>query len=158
MLGKYALFTEYVDDIINDTMLAGRHELTNPGVQVALVYGSHLPTPKSLTWDYDMLGRMKAGDYAIPSKAEFTNGDSTVSSTSSLMPGFKWAYEYIHGLPNSKPIKAIEYCSIYNNKESIYDGFNDIMRRMEKVEYIGLPCECLSGSDENRIAGELCHH
>jgi len=54
-------------------------------------------------------------------------------------------------LENSKPIKIIEYCSVYNEKYNPYDYFEG-ERKILKNEYFGMSCECYE--DPKRV----CYH
>ena len=45
-------------------------------------------------------------------------------SWSSLLGPLKWSWEYDNGVENAKGIKTIEMCSKYNQKTTIYDGYD----------------------------------
>ena len=48
-------------------------------------------------------------------------GDGTVDSNSLFYGPLKWSWEFQQKIPNAKAVKFIDYCSIYNEKYSIYD-------------------------------------
>jgi len=161
------LFKEYVrstdksDALFSDVRTNNIFKLENPGVPVTLVYGSHMPTMKSFTWNYDPRKNTEREKYAPPNKTTYTLGDKTVPTASSLLPAFKWSWEFDNkekaGLPHAKPVKTVEVCSRYNNKGTIYDQkLSNLKYKVLENEYIGLECAC---AENNRVVpGDACAH
>jgi len=137
--------------------------LQNPGVPVTIFYDAHLFTEQSFTWDYDPTTNTSQNQFALPTITTYTAGDGTVPVTSSLLPGMKWSWEYDNKLAtnitNPQPVKIVEFCSTFNNRSTIYDSLNvDSKFEVTKNEYIGLACDCLTGTDEKPVDGSDCTH
>jgi len=161
------LFKDYVrtttrsDDLFKDARTNNIFKLENPGVPVTLVYGSHMPTMKSFSWSYDPRNNTEHNKFAPPSKITYALGDKTVPTASSLLPAFKWSWEFDNkqkaGLPHAKPVKTIEVCSNYNNKLSIYDKkVSTEPYQVLENEYIGLECDCVV--KDKIVPGDSCAH
>lgn len=67
-----------------------------------------------------------------------------VPSNTLYLPALKWSYEFKNkkNYKNAKPVKIIDYCSRYNQKENIYDEKIDGQNEITKNEFIGINCEC----------------
>jgi len=84
-------------------------------------------------------------NFYFPESEVNSTGDGTVLTTSAIVPGIKWRYEHLNNVPNSKPVKFIEYCSIYNQATNIYDTVGDNNRNtFVSSDYSGLNCDCIS--------------
>jgi len=165
------LFENYVNTIppddytsfLEDANTNHIYLLQNPEVPVTVIYDGHLKTEQSFTWNYDPTDKTSKDSFALPNVTTYTQGDGTVPVTSALLPGIKWSWEYENkdsgNITNPHPVKIVEFCSTYNNKPSIYDnlGGNDT-HRITKNEYIGMSCDCNSGTDSKPIDGDDCNH
>ena len=82
-----------------------------------------------------------------------------VETTSSIVPGMKWASEYTKAKEHAKPIKFIENCSQENRKNDIFDQYRHDGHFTNKNEYIGLNCVCEEYNPEkpNQICNNLDH-
>ena len=86
----------------------------------------------------------KKNKFASDYSTEQSYGDGTVPSWSSLMAPLKWSWEFDNGVENAKAIKTVEMCSQYNQKMTVYDGYEEGNGGyIGKNEYQGLMCECL---------------
>ncbi len=66
-------------------------------------------------------------------------GDETVDTLSLYLAPLKWAHEFDHKLPNSKPIKIVDFCSHYNEKYTVYDNYDERgEKRITKNEFLGI--------------------
>jgi len=148
-----------IEELMVDSKTNDIYKLINPGVPITLIYGSHLPTYKTFEFDYDPRVFTNASTYATMNKTEYSFGDGTVPTANALLPAMKWAWEFDNkekaGLPNAKPVKAVELCSINNNKGTIYDKVNgsDIIYN----EYIGVSCDCIPAPGK-KTDGAACNH
>lgn len=79
-------------------------------------------------------------------------GDGSVDSSSLFYAPLKWAFEFDNEFPNSKPIKFVDFCSVYNEKYNIYDNHKGV-REIEKNEFFGISCDCV---DSGKF--EICNH
>lgn len=52
-------------------------------------------------------------------------GDGTVPTWSALMSAMKWSWEFDNNVPNAKPVKTVEACSYYNQKDVMYDLYDE---------------------------------
>lgn len=90
-------------------------------------------------------------DFYFPESQESTIGDGTVPTYSAITPAFKWAHEYENGLPNSKPVKLIEYCSQYASDKSFYETTSSNGEKIyTKNSYHGISCECENNKDSDK--------
>ena len=97
-------------------------------------------------------------EFYIADSFKYEPGDTTVITTSAIMPGIKWAYEFEQEPENRKPIKFLEVCSIYNQRENVFDEIDDYKHRnVSKNSYIGVDCTC-RGTQENPRTGGSCDH
>ena len=159
----YALTTNVSDYLFDDINTNNIYELINPEVPVTLIYGSHLQTDMTYEWQYDPRDSARVDEFAFPNTTQFTQGDQTVPTSSSLLPALKWAWEFENkdksGIKNAKPVKTVEICSTYNNKQDIYDTKNaDSPYKVESNEYIGLQCDCFTQPNTHPVLGQNCDH
>ena len=164
VLNNYTDIIANWTDIWKDTYSNEVYLLKNPEVPVTLIYGSHIKSERNYTWKKDPERLYERSDFILPDATGYTNGDGTVPTASSLLPALKWGWEY-ENQQNSdldtgaKPVKVVEWCSIHNNKGTIYDDRDlDSIFRVNKNEYIGLSCECLGSTDDDRDEGADCAH
>ena len=76
----------------------------------------------------------------------YVGGDTVVPMASSSTPAIKWADDFDHGVPNSKPVKLVQICSGLNQRETPYDGKDkDGVNIFTKNEIQGLECNCSQG-------------
>ena len=75
--------------------------------------------------DDDIREKIKKKEYINP-KVYYTYGDGTVDSLSLFLAPLKWAYEYeTKSVEDAQPVKIIDVCGTYNQKEELYDDFNE---------------------------------
>lgn len=134
--------------------------LPNFGVPLTLVYINKVDTPETFDFKQNpQIWATEKGDYCTHENGGYnmghTPGDEVVPSTSPVTAGIKMAYDFDTGVPGSKPVKFVDYCSTYNMKNSPFD---DVGANGEKIisenGYIGLPCDCKEGD----IEGNGCTH
>ena len=130
------------ENYINITSEADLSKLENPGVSYIGFVLRTMPTPAVLIWNEDIKQYLNKGEYYPPNKILNSYGDETVSTTSLLLAPLKWAHEFDEKKPNAKPIKIIDVCSIYNQRNTVYDE-NDFDKefKINKNEFIGMNCE-----------------
>lgn len=146
-----------IDQMQNDSLAAGVHEFPNPNVPIVYIYGSHLATELKHEWNYAPENRTNKGQYAFPSKTENGFGDGTVEVSYALPIAMKWAWEHTNKVKNAKPVKIAEYCSTYNQRDSIWDDEDDNgENKMTFTEYVGTHCLCLEKSVPGQ--GADCFH
>jgi hypothetical protein len=122
--------------------------MPNPGVPVVLFYSQQVETEGYFEFNIDPKVASKAERFCTDKEKVIKplRGDGTVPSPSVVTPALKWAIEYLEKQPNAKPIKIVEVCSQYNLKPSPYDAQTvNGAKTINKVEYIGLPCDCSEG-------------
>lgn len=70
-------------------------------------------------------------------------GDTTVLTSSALIPAIKWIHEYESGQAKN-PVKVIEFCAL-NKGGKVYNRVEDSGRRYFDMsqKYHGLECECM---------------
>lgn len=139
-----------------DAVASGIDNLPNPNVPIVYIYGSHLATEFRHEWDYDPKVNTLQDNFAFPSKTLNKYGDGTVEVSYSLPIAMKWAWENINNKPGSKPVKIAEYCSSFNRKSEVWDTVDlNGTNIMNRTEYIGTDCDCLSSLPGN---GADCFH
>jgi hypothetical protein len=152
-------FSNYSADYWGDAFTNSVQNLTNPGVPVITIYGSHNPAEKTVVYESDPAPQTKQGFYVNPTAENYTFGDGTVPSTAALLPALKWAWEFDNNaVPNAQPVKTVEWCSLYNLKENIYDtNFTNQTNEFLHNEYVGLNCTCQPGIGGS-TSGYDCDH
>lgn len=129
--------------------------MINLGVQTNILYSNHMNSKNILTYKEDPRTRTTFEEFYVP-EIEYTQGDATVVTTSAIMPGVKWAYEFSkkESFPEAKPVSLIEICGIQNQKTSIFDDLEN--RKVTKNQYIGLKCNCRK--EGTLTTGKACDH
>jgi len=129
--------------MLAETKLANIDQLINPGVPMVIVWGNHLPTPKTFNYTNNpLIVTNETKSFYFPEGDVKSTGDGTVLSNSALVPFIKWRYEFVNSIGNAKPVKFMEYCSVYNNSLNFYDSYNGTMRTFTNADYNGLECIC----------------
>jgi len=163
LFNEYILTTNISDQMFDDVRSNNIFELRNPEVPVTLIYGSHLSTDMTYEWKYDPRDFTRKDEFAFSNSTFMSQGDQTVPTSSALLPALKWSWEFDNkekaGIPNAKPVKTVEICSIYNNKDDIYDSKSeDIPYSVKSNEYIGLKCDCFVEKNDHPVLGQNCDH
>jgi len=121
--------------------------LRNPGVQTVILYSSLAQTTHS--HEYILNPKMWAfapdADFVEPDLVQTSYGDNAVLASSSLVPGFKWAWEFGKKAPGAKPVVFAEVCSRKNRKSSLHQTADG---RVTANEYQGVACTCKPGSED----------
>jgi hypothetical protein len=115
--------------------------LDNPQVQTVIIYSNMASTDKWFYWDYNPRTQTEANppNFAKPTTIKQELGDSFVVTSSTLVAGFKWAYEHdMQTTPNSKPIIFAELCSIKNPKSNVYQSGTSVTDN----QYQSINCSC----------------
>ena len=96
--------------------------MENPSVQINIIYSNILTTGGDFFYEGNPKSKTaKDGvDFVEPNTVRNDPGDSAVLTTSSLIPGIKWAHEYESKQAGSKPIIFAEICSTHNQRYSIF--------------------------------------
>ena len=156
--------TPYWQQMLEDSKSDNVHLLTNPEVPVTLIYVSHISTEKAYVYYDNPLDHAHDNKFVVPDIITYTPGDVTVPTASLLLPALKWSWEYDHRDEdgqngNAKPVKTVEMCSVQNNRNTIYD-VQDSTKPYEvnKNEYIGAVCSCMTGTYDKRVDGTDCEH
>lgn len=90
-------------------------------MNLILVAGRGMNTVNRLDYDIDLYDLLKNNTYG-KSKSQYGHGDETVPTVSSIIPGLKWAWEFDNKKKDAKPVKIVDYCSLFNEKYSPYDN------------------------------------
>ena len=114
---------EKVKEFLEITKQKNLNKLKNPGVTYIPFVLRTYPTAEIFIWNKEIKPFLKKNKYYPPDKIIYSYGDETVSTTSTLMAPLKWAYEFDQNIPNAKPIKIIDVCSSFNQRNSVYDDF-----------------------------------
>lgn len=129
--------------------------LTNPGVEVVLVYANHIDTGGKFFFNKSPKADVLAGKGYIPDRTENFPGDGTVPSVSVILPGVKWADDFNNKREGSKPVTLVEVCSKYKRRSGLFDGLSK--KTLEKNAYFGVDCGC-KPSLINGSKGTGCDH
>mmetsp|Transcript_60009 Transcript_60009/g.69499 ORF Transcript_60009/g.69499 Transcript_60009/m.69499 type:complete len:692 (+) Transcript_60009:34-2109(+) len=149
--------TEFTRNMYNDALQNKNFLMTNPGVPVVYVYGSHIPTEITNEWYEDPDLTIMHNAFKFPDKQTKKYGDDRVEVSYSLPIALKWAWEHKNQTAHAKPVKIVEYCSNYNMGAPIWDANDKSGSKMTKTEYMGLPCDCWE-ENKNGIDGKNCDH
>eukprot|EP00742_Colponemidia_sp_Colp-10_P001815 GILJ01001940.1.p1 GENE.GILJ01001940.1~~GILJ01001940.1.p1 ORF type:complete len:721 (-),score=134.09 GILJ01001940.1:132-2294(-) len=125
------------------------NQVNNPNVAMDVVYMAHVPTRNQERFTSDPA--IVDADGQPPSPVELVSevGDGSVTATSALFAGIKWAHEYIHKTnPNAKEVMLVEYCSSFDSTAVPYK-FNGPFK--------GMLCECSAGGYFDHT-GSSCNH
>lgn len=129
-------------------------KLENPGVSYISFSLRTMPTTSTQIWNSTLKDKIKNGKYYKPDKIIYSYGDETIPTISLLLAPLKWAHEFEKKKKNSKPIKIIDVCSIYNQRNSIYDKTDENSEfEINKNEFIGMNCEDF----DKKIPDSACH-
>ena len=132
--------------------------MPNLFVQTNILYFNSLSTKSGFFIDSDPRSKTLRNDFYRPDGFSYEPGDGSVITTSSLMPGIKWAYEFNRQPENTHPVKFLEICSKYNQRENIFDELDDYKHRnVSKNSYIGVDCTC-RGTENSPRSGKSCDH
>ncbi len=113
-------------------------EYKNPGVPIILVTSRGLKTYQKMEYDADLWDYKKKDTFFYP-KITVGKGDETVTTNSSLIIGFKWAWEFDNKVENAKPVKFVDFCSTFNEKYNPYDLIEGSKEyKLEKNEFFGI--------------------
>ena len=127
--------------------------LENPGVEITIIYSNHLQTPD--TFSYSESPKSYSSNFKVhaPNNVVFRRGDGVLLTSSTILPGIKWADDYEKRIPGSKPIIFVEGCSLYNQKDSIFSdpkiskkSEKDGSFSINKSGYMGVKCNCQHGA------------
>ena len=150
MFNKHSFF-EMAGKLFEKESQGGYDNMQNPGVETVIIYSSMLNTPKEYHYSKSpktSTTKEDSGFYPAD-KIRYTLGDETVLASSSLLPGFKWAYEYSTNQAGAKPVVFAELCSVVNQRNSV---FQSATNKVDKNQYQGLNCRCKGGSENG------CNH
>lgn len=128
-----------------------------PKVPTAILFMNSNLTTKKLEYKNNYYDLIKNNQFPEILNPEYTFGDQTVPSFSSILPGLRWAFKYEKNKVNDNyyPVKFIEYCSSFNTNKNIYDGENIEDNNMESKDvneenkqiknngYMGIKCKCM---------------
>ena len=129
--------------------------MANPGVQVNIIFAGMLPTLSKIFFDKDPRSETLQNRFAEPEKIETEMGDGTVLVSSAISPGIKWAWEFKKGLSGAKPVKFIELCSEFDQRNFVYDDLQS--KTVKDSSYFGIDCSCQSLS-LFQSSGSGCEH
>ena len=96
-----------------------------PRVPTAILFMNSNLTTRKLEYKENYHDLIKKNQFPEILKNEYTFGDKTVPSFSSILPGLRWAYKYENNKNNKNnddyyPVKFVEYCSGFNTNQNIY--------------------------------------
>lgn len=136
------LWKEYINDKQNHRI----NTLVNPGVPIASIFYNHVPTVSHFTYKKNPLDSTLKGKPATP-EWEKSPGDSTIVTTSSILPALKWMYDWKNKADkNAKPVHLIHGCGSYDRRANIGE--------VEKNEFYSMECDCRT----NKRDPSKCDH
>lgn len=120
----------------------------SPKVPTAIVYMAAIPTFKSIKYKSNYYERINNSKFPEIVEKTMGNGDNTVATFSSILPGLKWAFNFEEQKKNENqdehyPVKFIEYCSTHKSKEKLYNINEEGENQILKNGYIGINCQCI---------------
>lgn len=131
------------------------YQFENPGVPMIAIILRNEPTPNGVYYHEDVRENVKKGRFSNYTKT-LTSGDGTMTSNSLYTAFLKWAFEYDNKNPliEAKPIKFIDFCSIYKPRTSPYDVISESQEKViTKNEFFGIACDCMNKPTPNE-----CNH
>lgn len=132
-------------DLININSIS---TLKNPEVPMVAIIFKSIPTAVTFEYEENIFEVIKR--HMFPKvKKHFVSGDGTVVSNSLYAGPLKWAYEFDKKEhPNAKPVKIVDFCSVYKQRNNPYDFKNELGELfMTKNEFFGSNCECIKSKD-----------
>lgn len=129
--------------------------LQNPGIQVNIIYSNVLKTEKAIHYKKSPVPDVDANKFVEPDQTDYQYGDNSVTTTSAIVPGIKWADDYRRNETNAKPITLVELCSNYQRRSSVFD--DEANKRVTKNAYYGINCAC-RGTESKPNDGGDCNH
>ena len=114
-------------------------KMVNPGVETVVLYSNINKSPHSVFWTTNprIFTKNENSAFLPPNSMDEKMGDTSVLSSSNLVPAFKWAYEHLKNEKGAKPIIFAEICSHYNQKISV----------SSVDSYQGVACQCTKGKE-----------
>lgn len=136
-----------IPSVYESTIDRNIEELRNPGVQTFIVYSSIVPTESKYYYLKNPRKVLAQGKEANPDYREYAFGDGTMTTSSAIIPGIKWADDYNKGtVEGAKPVGFVEFCSQVNQKDRPTEEGEEFTEN----EHMGLQCSCQK--DLNRCA------
>ena len=129
-------------------------EVTNPGVQINLVFTSSTPTTYQFEFDENPKLKTVKDQYVAPTYEKNIYGDGQVLTSSAVTAALKWADDFESKQPGAKPVNIIEMCSIWKRRESVFEPGT---KSVEKSAYFGYECDC-GGTPHQPSDGKDCDH
>lgn len=127
-------------------------EIKNPGVEVVAIFGNHLDSYSYFSFDNDPKEETLKGNFGFPNVTR-TRGDGTVGATNSLLPAFKWMYDFETNTENSKPVRLIQFCGRYRRVSSVFQTLEG------ENTFNGIGCGCEPKKDNGKLVkGKDCNH
>lgn len=118
---------------------------------MVIVFANHLKSVSSFEFDTNPLERTLKKEFYTPKRFK-QQGDGTVTTTSAILPGFKWMYDFLHPQSGAeKPIHIAHYCGSYNVSESTLEHYG-------VNSFYGIECDCKRRDGEDAIDGNRCNH
>lgn len=151
-------YNEHASQIYDYVSARKFNSMDNLGVQTNIIYSNILKTISRVIIDKDPRSQTLKGEFYEPDLVNYELGDGTVSTTSAIMPGIKWASEFDAKQRDAKPVKLIELCSQQSNdKQSIFDNITESGERVvQNNGYLGIKCKCIENSRKG--TGSKCEH
>lgn len=144
-LKKYSYDAHATELLKMDVRRNEYDRMENPGVQVTILY-STLGKSKSFyeyVLDPTAKSKIETAEFVEADRITEASGDDSVLTASSLVPGFKWAYENFKSIKNAKPVIFAEVCSTVNPRNSIFEiGTKQVLQN----EYQSIACKCVVGN------------
>jgi hypothetical protein len=127
-------------------------ELPNLGVQTNIIYGAGAKTMRKFQYNRNPKDFTKNDKMLRISKSWDTMGDGSVTTTSAILPGIKWADDFDKKVKGAKPVNLIEICSKFKRRKTVFEEGKKVV---EKNAYFGIDCEC-AGSKKDKEDGRDC--
>ena len=156
IINKYS-YHSLAGEMYRDSKSEVFDRMPNPGVQTTIIYTNLLETAAEFYYNNDpkaVAASKPNSEFIDPDRIKSGVGDLSVLTTSAIVPGVKWAYEFEKKQTGAKPVIFVEVCSIQNQKTEVFQG-SDISGApsVSKNEYQGIDCECTRRGSESK-----CEH
>ena len=125
------------------------------GVQTNIIYGAATSTMKKFYYDKNPKELTSKDKMLLTSKVDEVMGDGSVTATSAILPGIKWADDFNNKVKGAKPVNLIEICSAYQRRETVFEGNT---KQVTKNAYYGIDCECKGTPDKKKEGRDCAEH
>lgn len=137
--------TPHIPKYLKYTVDDDLFKLENPGIPILAFNTRTQATMQYIQYNVNMTEYIIKDKFVDPIVTA-GYGDGTVPANSLFIPTLKWAHQFQNKTdPNARPVKFIDVCSFYNQKQTAYDAQSDNGEFIvDKNEFIGVQCDCMN--------------